>query len=388
VWGPQTAAASKWFRAHHTTKDSGAANWNVSNDRAKVTPPAKTVDTVPAKKKKTKPPARTDAKDRPQTSPFGKMLDTLLGQIMKPVASGANGAQATTDAQYNPAIAELRRQINQGSRDSNQHQTDIQGWFNGLLSQNAARGKEDASSFQQLLGGSENFMRNLAGAMDDKGASQEVARSAGTSDALLRALMGTSGEFNRNMADAYALTGRDAATKQSRSDAAGLSDMRGKLLDLISSKANALVGNRATAQDTNLKNRAALINQYATMAMLPGQMDQQTLDGMLTSARIDATINPRFKPTAKKPKKPVGYAATSQTDRSKLNTAVYNTLFDDSGNLQFENPYQATHAALNAFRAQGLQPRVDANANRAVKALLQNYLGSSFKPAWISLIKK
>jgi hypothetical protein len=396
MWGPQTEQAARWFRTHHTTTDSGAGAYNKKYAPATTVKPPPGVKGPAGTKTGSNGPApelTSENGDGPGPSgntgvglpdAYGQMLSTLMGGIMSGSDSQGNVnklATAMTDAKFGPALGEMRRQVNQGTADAKAHQTTIGDWFKSLLGANASRNTADDKNLHSLLSGSEGFMENMAKTLGDPGARRELAKTAGSNDALLRGLGANQSEFDKNMADALSLTGRDTLSAVGKSDDAANADLKGQLLDLIGQRGDALLANQDTVRNNLLSRQSQRINNYATLSMLPGQMDQQTMDGLYKQAQINHLSTP----------KPTGWAGYTAKDKRQLDADIFGALHDkDTGDLKaaYQNdPAAAVRLAANIARARGLKPRENPNVNRAVKASLSNSLGSLFHSDWLPMIK-
>lgn len=225
---------------------------------------------------------RTSAQ-KPAQDPMTPLMSQFLGGAGDPAKIGA----AMTNAQFGAPIANARHELGQEQAQEKHDVSTVQGWFDDLIGQNKASNQADTTALQKVLGDSSGLLGNILGSLGDESARGQVGRTALFNEGALKGIGAAEGNFNRNMDTALALTGRDAATQYENESRGKQGDIRSQLEALIAQKSNALMTNTEAARDQNLRRRGESINQFATMAMLPDQMEGAGLENIMKQLNID-----------------------------------------------------------------------------------------------------
>lgn len=194
-------------------------------------------------------------------------------------------ALAMTDAEYGTPISELEREQARQEAQGTQNQNDIKSWFEGLIGQNRTNSEADRASLDSLLSDSSGLMGKILGSLDPS-ARSGVGSTAAFNENLLKSQGLSEANFDRNMQDALALRGRDEATEQGRRDTARGDELFQQLQDLKRERGQKLYTNREALIDNALKRQAEVTNLKATLALLPGQIEGQSLDNMMKQLGI------------------------------------------------------------------------------------------------------
>lgn len=298
-FGPHTKSAFENFtlKPGEQASTRNVRSWNAKNATPNVPDAAIPAATAPSADPSAAPVRRTQGAGSGGGIPAG--LESILASIASLSGVDPNLASNQANAEFDPAIKEASRQLGLTTAQKGQDQTDIGDWFKALVGQNQQGNQADTAALKQVLGDSSGLMKNVLGSLSDGTAKEMVGRTALTNEGMLKGIGLAEGNYNRNMDTALALTGRDQMNRQGKADTNQIDQARATLLDVIGHKGAALVGYGNQNRQQAVQNQTNLFNLMASAAMLPGQMQQQGLDGILTQAKVASLLNPAAKPGPK-----------------------------------------------------------------------------------------
>ena len=259
--------------------------------------------------------------------------------------------RAVTEQQYGAPISNMRHEIGQEKSQEKHDVSTVQGWFENLVSQNKAGAVADQAALGSTLKDSSGLLANILGSLGDESARAQVGRTALFNEGELKGIGLAEGNFDRNMNTALALKGRDEATRYENDSRGKQSDMRSQLEGLIMQKAGALTTNTEAARDQGLRRRGESINQAATLALLPAQMEGADLGNILTALNIQGTEQELNKP------QPGSFVPWAKLDpkskREQFDMALTGSgAFGPEGNLM-SNPSKAAEKIRIAMNQSG-----------------------------------
>lgn len=397
IWGPQSTAAWKNFQQAKKrgidpkkagtfwTQHQGASN---RNDPAATQAGAGTTTTT-----------RTTA----GTTGGGKGAGSGAGSGSGAGTSGAGGtsggvptdimslAQAMTDMQYGGPIAELSRQITRQGAQSKQNRDDINSGFGDLLKSMMASTKADSAAFDRISGNASDQRTDMLSSLGlDSSVGGQLARTASINDGALQGIEASNEDYDRNMQQAMRMRQEDQVLRQGRTDDAQGADMRAQLLDLITQRGNALSVNTENAKNSEMQRQAQMINQIATLSMLPGQLqgqmlglDAQSLQNTLTGLGV-ANARQDLRDPRKHPGQFIPFARLTLKERNDMfGSALGNSGVIGPGKGLMMSPQKAAHFLETAVNQQGYSVKKNPWLATAIRTAVNNALQvSKSKGQW------
>lgn len=223
-------------------------------------------------------------------------VDPTTGELIDPAAY----ASGLTNAQYNPQINELLRQITQGKTDQTSHTKQIQDWFNQAMAVQGDMAKANAAAGQNAENAYNEENRNVlnlfGGPNSDKSTAAEAAAFHDIGLGNLTADVNAQGQFDKNLKSIEALYGAQAQRGQFNTDQASLKELAGKLLDMRGAKGSAY----AAAYQQGIQNRTQqeaaqqqldLAKQLAPAQVATAQANARTAAANAAVAGTNAKTN-------------------------------------------------------------------------------------------------
>lgn len=211
---------------------------------------------------------------------------TQLLQPIKPKELNVNDIVSTLSAGYDPAMKQAQTLIDEATKNAGDNQTFIGHMFDTLVNRN-----NNARSQYNADQGSAN--------MGDIGAAGQAAVSS---------IQGANDSFLGNMSDVLNLYREQQGLEQRKADQGNINDLKQALVDLTLQKAqsgagaklDALKYNNTLDNQTNSDNWTRLlqasqfgqqrkssdITNLATLSMLPGQLDAQSLQNIMAGKQV------------------------------------------------------------------------------------------------------
>lgn len=147
-------------------------------------------------------------------------------------------AAATANAQYNPQINALVRQIADAKAQQGATQKDIQDWYSKLVGDTGAEATQNNADAQAILGGHDAAAAGLVNALGGSASAgaAEAGAQAGIGRSALEKLGLSNTTLSRNLGTAYAGEGVTALRDQNRQYATDLKTALGQKADLLGAK--------------------------------------------------------------------------------------------------------------------------------------------------------
>jgi hypothetical protein len=213
-------------------------------------------------------------------------IDPATGQVIDPAAY----AKGLTDAEYNPQINEILRQLTQGRSDQSSHTKQIQDWFSQALGVQSDMAKADAAAGQDAEQGynaeNANVLNLFGGPNSYRSTASEAAAFHDIGLSNLTADVNAQGQFDKNLRSIEALKGTEAQTGQFNADQQALKDLAGKLVDLRGAKGSAYGAAYQTGVQNRTQQEAAQQQLALAKALAPSQI--KAANANATTAVVNA----------------------------------------------------------------------------------------------------
>lgn len=319
----------------------------------------------------------TGADTVPDTGTDFTDIDQLmkLFQGVDPKTANALG-DANTRMEYDGTMGALGRQIGDARADAQTRQNTIKDWFGKVLDQNSAGTQSDDAFAEKMINGSADVLKNIKGSMSDAAAADAIGKTGLSNDTFLRSLATNEHGYDTSMQTALALTGRDQATSYDRQDQKGINNLLGQLIDMTKERGQASVVNRQNAMTQLLGNRAANINQYATLAMLPGQLQGQQIDQFYKTMLATKAGTPTT-PTSTYKASPSDIGGAAQSAVANLAPYLKDGKLPGDGKAKVMDIVRAVNQGYQAAGLTSTMPGVRASRD----AILRKY-GLDPQPGW------
>lgn len=236
---------------------------------------------------------------------MAKLLSSITGKSggINPAKWEINPAKvgaAQAGSEYDPQISQANQNISDAGKQAKINLADLSKWFGdagSIAKTSATQSKQDFATAQKdNTAASQAILSAFGGDAGAGGAS--LANTAQNGANTLAAEGANTSSFNDMLKGLISSQGADAQTQQNSKDQASIADMKNALTSLVAAKAKALTTDTASARQQNLTNllgitqantqsEAAKLNQLATLAMLPSQIQGAGLKGLSTQSLID-----------------------------------------------------------------------------------------------------
>lgn len=276
IRGPETNAA---VLAFHKKVAPQSFNASRSKGAAADVSPAATDSSTPPKV-----PAKVPSVKRVKSA--APVVDPTTGQLIDPAAY----AKGLANAQYDPQINELIRQLTQGRTDESSHTKQIQDWFAQAMGTQDDMSKANAAAGQQAQDSYDAANANVLNLFGGPNANGSTAAEAAAFHDIgannLASDVNAQGQFDKNLKSIEALRGTEAQTGQLRLDESNLKDLAGKLVDLRGAKGSAYGAAYQQGIQNRTQQEAAQQSLALAKALAPAQIAQAK--AAATTAQVNA----------------------------------------------------------------------------------------------------
>ena len=223
----------------------------------------------------------------------GIEVDPVTGALLADVASQLQNfdmidptvyARSAVNAQYNPVISEIRRQIKQGDRQTLQNQQDIQDWYKVAMDQYGTSAEAINKYGRDAVTNNNAALTSIADVVGgDAGAA--IANPMAGSSGFLTDLTASNASFAQRLGQITGLARNEQLTREQARASASRNQLQGDLTSATKSKGEALTAARQQAVGTRLEQLQAYIN----MALGLGNFDLSKAELAL---KAKGTTNP------------------------------------------------------------------------------------------------
>jgi hypothetical protein len=385
VWGPRSKAAWKNLLAAHENglnfRNAGTY-WSNHHPRGhqndsdnaqgegKGSAPVDTAGTTPTPTPTTEPEPEDTGSN---TDAFMKLLQGLL--------KGSNQgnpnklALAATNAEFGPAMSESKRTFNQILAQGKQNVADTRNWFTGLLGTHDTNAAAASAGYDEMVNDTSSVLNNVLAGVQDETARVQAAKVGAANQTEMQQAAGSADTFATSMRDALGALAGDVLRRVQRGNRDDQMAARDQYLDLVKQRQSSLVTNREAFRQSGQAQQSEAIKQYATLALLPQEMQGAELDNILklldqdyTKARIAATNRSNQPDAGDVPDTAKTWMQMDRKERNAAIDAVLKYAYGPGGN-PVGSRQQMLAKLQQGFKAEGLQSK---QAWQAILARVRN----------------
>lgn len=227
-----------------------------------------------------------------RTAPRGSHVAPTrsLGAGLPGAINPALYAQSMVNAQFDPEITEIRRQIGSGKAQGLQNQADISNWFKQLDQFANFANTRYGQQAGQIMSGNDAAATNMGSLFG--GSANPAGPEAGTYADINRTQLAQENlaetGFDNQLKQIMQMQGLDMRRRQERSDAAGVTDLSGRLTDLLGAKGASYGKALGDAQQMATQQEAARQSLLLARLMMGPQVAGAQADAALKIAQAQA----------------------------------------------------------------------------------------------------